>query len=212
MNQLKRYWAAGLILAVVITHALIIGYVRSRVSRLNRARSTAIEIGTFRFQNIKDSNTVYQFRLYAIADPSRRNLAEESIKQLRVEIIESSEQLLRQVDPTWLVDPAQLQIRDRLMDVVGKHLTEPVIQRVIITDWLELPASLLTPTLATLNDPSVLDETDTPGAAHGAKTSHEAPSHDTHGSEDSHGSKKSHGSEVEHGSEDSHGKPAAAKH
>lgn len=141
MNVIRRYWAAGLILVVVVAHASIIGYVRSRVARLNRAKSTAIEIGTFRFQNIKDVSTVYQFRLFAVADPIRRFQAEETIKQLRVEILESSEQLLRQVDPAWLADPAQVQLRDRLMDVVGKHLNEPLVQRVLITDWLELPAA-----------------------------------------------------------------------
>jgi hypothetical protein len=141
VNVIKRYWAAGLILVVVVAHASIIGYVRSRVARLNRARSTAIEIGTFRFQNIKDVNTVYQFRLFAVADPVRRFQAEETIKQLRVEILETAEQLLRQVDPAWLTDPAQVQLRDRLMDVVGKHLNEPLVQRVLITDWLELPAT-----------------------------------------------------------------------
>ncbi len=141
VNLIKRYWAAGLILVVVVAHASIIGYVRSRVARLNRSRSSALEIGTFRFQNIKDSNTVYQFRLFAIADPARRYQAEESIKQLRVEIVESAEQLLRQVDPAWLADPMQSEVRDRLMDVVGKHLNEPLVQRVLITDWLELPAA-----------------------------------------------------------------------
>ncbi|MGV3486638.1 MAG: hypothetical protein ACO1RT_19630 [Planctomycetaceae bacterium] len=141
MNFIKRYWAAGLILVVVVAHASIIGYVRSRVARLNRARSSAIEIGTFRFQNIKDSSTVYQFRLFVIADPVRRFQAEESIKQMRVEILESTEQLLRQVDQAWLADPAQIQLRDRLMDVVGRHLSEPVVQRVLITDWLQLPAA-----------------------------------------------------------------------
>jgi len=211
VNLLKRYWAAGLILVVVIAHASIIGYVRSRVSRLNRAKSSAIEIGTFRFQNIKVSpDKVFQFRLYAIADPVRRYQAEESIKQLRVEIIETSEQLLRQVDPSWLADPAQAQLRERLMDVVGKHLTEPVIQRVLITDWLELPTTLLTPTLATTNDPAVLD-LETPGAASTPKA-HDEGKHDDHGSEESHGSEASHGSEEAKGTEVSHAKPAASGH
>lgn len=58
VNLIKRYWAAGLIIVVVVAHASIIGNVRSRVARLNRAHSTALEIGTFRFQNIKDSDTV----------------------------------------------------------------------------------------------------------------------------------------------------------
>lgn len=211
MNLLKRYWAAGLILVVVVAHASIIGYVRSRVSRLNKAKSSAIEIGTFRFQNIKVSqDKVFQFRLYAIADPVRRYQAEESIKQLRIEIVETSEQLLRQVDPSWLADPAQVQLRERLMDVVGKHLTEPVIQRVLITDWLEIPTTLLTPTLAAGNDPATLD-LETPGAARIPTSSHDEESHDE-GSHDDHGGEETHEAKAAHGSEDSHAKPAAKGH
>ena len=147
LSTFRRYWAAGLIIVVVIAHATIIGYVRSRVSRLTRARSTALEVGTFRFQHIKEPETVYQFRLHAIPDPGRRIEAEERIKQLRVEILESAEQLLRQADSEWLNDPTQTEIRDRLMEVVGKHLSEPLVQRVIITDWLEIPTSTYTTTL-----------------------------------------------------------------
>lgn len=164
VNLIKRYWAAGLIIVVVVAHASIIGYVRSRVARLSRARSSALEIGTFRFQNIKDSDTVYQFRLYAIADPSRRYQAEESIKQLRIEIIESAEQLLRQVEPEWLDDPSQAQLRDRLMSVVGKHLNEPLVQRVVITDWLQFPSTAFSSTVTSLpvtTDPAVDNKPET---------------------------------------------------
>jgi len=56
-----------------------------------------------------------------------------------MEILEASEQLLRQVDVQWLDDPEQTQIRERLMEIVLKHLDEPLVQRVLITDWLELP-------------------------------------------------------------------------
>ena len=126
---------------MVVMHAAIIGYVRSRVARLNNVRSTAVEIGAFRFQPVSDPSTVYHFRLHAIVDPSKRNHGEERITQMRMEIREASEQLLRQVDLAWLEDPSQSQLRDRLMDVVLTHLDEPLLQRVIITDWLKLPVA-----------------------------------------------------------------------
>lgn len=136
---IRRFWAAGLILVMVAIHAVVIGYIRSRVARLNSARSSAVEIGSFRFQPIKDPDTVYHFRLHAVLDPSKRHLGEEQLSKMRMEILEASEQMLRQVDPLWLDDPTQLQIRERLMEVVLEHLDEPVVQRVLITDWLELP-------------------------------------------------------------------------
>ena len=129
---------------MVAIHALVIGYVRSRVARLNDSLSTAVEIGHFRFQVVDDPSTVYEFRLHAVVDPSKRNRAESRIAQMKFEILESAEQLLRQVDVQWLEDPSQSQIRNRLMDVVLKHLDEPLVQRVLITEWLELPSRPIT--------------------------------------------------------------------
>jgi hypothetical protein len=51
--------------------------------------------------------------------------------------------MLRIVDPVWLDDPTQTQIRDSLMDIVLKHLDEPLVQRVLITNWLELPVQTI---------------------------------------------------------------------
>lgn len=143
VNAVKRYWAVGLILSMVVVHAIVIGYVRSRVARLTTVKSSAIEIGSFRFQTVSDPSIVYQFQLHAIVDPIKRNHGEERLTQMRMEIREASEQLLRQVDTAWLEDPAQTNLRDRLMDVVLTHLDEPLVQRVLITDWLKIPVSNL---------------------------------------------------------------------
>ena len=124
---------------MVAVHAAVIGYVRSRVARLRDLESTAVEIGSFRFQPVKDLDTVYHFQLHAVVDPTKRHRGEARIAQMRMEIREASEQLLRQVDPKWLEDPTQNQIRSGLMDVVLRHLDEPLVQRVLITDWLEIP-------------------------------------------------------------------------
>lgn len=139
MNLIRRYWGAGLIILMVAVHAVVIGYVRSRVSRLSTLQSPVVEIGSFRFQSVTDMDTVYHFNLHAVVDPSQRRRGEERLHLMQMEIREASEQLLRQVDPQWLDDPAQTQIRDRLMGVVLKHLDEPLVQRMLITDWLELP-------------------------------------------------------------------------
>lgn len=139
MNLIRRYWGAALILLMVAVHAGVIGYVRSRVARLSSVESTAIEIGSFRFQPVSDLSKVYHFQLHAVVDPSKRHRGVDRLTQTQMEIREAAEQLLRQVDPAWLGDPAQTQIRERLMDIVLKHLDEPLVQRVLITDWLELP-------------------------------------------------------------------------
>ena len=126
---------------MVAVHAAVIGYVRSRVARLVTLESTAMEVGRFRFQPVSNLSRVYQFELHAVVDPSRRHRGEQLINQRRMEILEDAEQLLRTVDLNWLDDPAQIQIREQLMQVVLKHLEEPLVQRVLITDWLELPVN-----------------------------------------------------------------------
>ena len=146
---LRRYWAAGLILLMVAVHAVVIGYVRSRVARLSNPVSNVVEIGQFRFQSVSDLDQVYLFRLHAMVDPSCRQRGREKLLQKRWEILEDCEQLLRQVDPVWLSDPAQAQIRDRLMKVVLEHLDEPMVQRVLITDWLQLPIQTVAPATPT---------------------------------------------------------------
>ncbi|XZE55210.1 hypothetical protein SH139x_001210 [Planctomycetaceae bacterium SH139] len=143
MKFLRRYWVAGLVLMMVGLHAVIIGYVRSQVARLKNAQSTAITVGSFRFQPIRDPDQVYCFRLHAVLDPTRRNRGEERLEQLRLEIAESAEQLLRQVEPDWLLDPSHDEIKARLLEVVLGHINEPLVQRVLITEWLAAPASAI---------------------------------------------------------------------
>jgi hypothetical protein len=136
---LRRFWAPAIILLMVAIHAAVIGYVRSRVARLSNLQSSAVEIGQLRFQNINDPDSIYQLQLHAVVDPSRYFRGEQRLTQTRMEIIESAEQTLRQVEPAWLADPAQQEIRERLMDVVLQNLDEPLVQRVLITDWLRVP-------------------------------------------------------------------------
>ena len=143
MNLIRRYWVAGLILLMVAIHAAVIGYVRSRVARLQSRESTAVDMGHFRFQVVDDLSTVYHFRLHAIVDPSKQHRGVEQLSQMRLEIREASEQMLRQLDPASFGDPAQSQIRSGLMDVVLEHLDEPLVQRMLITDWLELPVQII---------------------------------------------------------------------
>ncbi|MEM9644596.1 MAG: hypothetical protein AAF989_06360 [Planctomycetota bacterium] len=143
MQFIRRFWAAGLILIMVAIHAAIIGYVRSRVARLNHLKSSAVEVGEFRFQPIMDKTNVYHFRLHAVVDPTKHFEGRERLTQMQMEIVEESERMLRTADADWLHDPKQAELRERLMEVVVKHLPENLIQRVLITDWLEVPVTAI---------------------------------------------------------------------
>lgn len=124
---------------MVVVHAAIIGYVRTQIARLNQVETSTIRVGAFRFQPVAHPETVYHFDLHAVLDPSRRHLAEERIARQRFEILEAAEQFLRQSPIEILEDPAQTVLRERLMEVILEQIPDPVVQRVVITGWLELP-------------------------------------------------------------------------
>jgi hypothetical protein len=147
VNLIRRFWAPVVILVMVAIHAAVIGYVRSRVNRLSNLQVNTIEIGRLRFQNVGEPNFTYQLQLHAVVDPSHHFRGEQALTMAKMEIIESAEQMLRQVKVEWLADPSQKEIRERLMDTVFQHLDEPIVQRVLITDWLRLPAGATTPSM-----------------------------------------------------------------
>ena len=43
-------------------------------------------------------------------------------------------------------------LREQLMEVVRSHLDEPLVQRVMITDWLELPVTAIDVSLGSNGD------------------------------------------------------------
>jgi len=139
VNLIRRYWGACLIVMIVVVHAAVIGYVRSRVSRLSDLDTTVVAMGSYRIQPVENLTKVYHFKLHAVVDPTKMRRGEERLHLMRMQIRETAEQTLRQVEESWLEDPTQGQIRDRLMKIVHKHLEEPLVQRMLITDWLELP-------------------------------------------------------------------------
>jgi hypothetical protein len=143
VSELRRYWGACLIVAMIGVHACVIGYVRSRIARLSTFTSTVVEIGEFRFQPVHNPTMVYHFRLHAVVEPAKFVRGRERLQLKRMEIVESSEQMLRQVDTNLLDDPTQTEIRDRLLQVTLQHLDEPIVSRLLITDWLQLPVNAL---------------------------------------------------------------------
>ncbi len=139
MAAFKRYWIALLVLVLVIAHAGILGYVRSQIARLKNVKSTAVDVGSFRFQPMHDGNAVCSFDLHAVLAPRLRIQGEELLAQYQTELHELIEQTLRQVDPVWLADPEQKELRHRLKDLISERLNEPIIERVVITNWLMQP-------------------------------------------------------------------------
>ena len=139
MKFLTRYWGILLVAALIVTHAVVIGYVRSQVASLSADSSGTVQLGHFRFQPLDQPDWVYQFDLHAVLEPSAEFSGRRQLVQKQFEIHEQVEQTLRQLDPAFLADPGQTQVRERLIAVVLQHLDRPIVQRLLITDWLQLP-------------------------------------------------------------------------
>lgn len=143
MYFIRRYWVIGLVFLVVVIHAAIISYVRSQVTRLKNHQSSTIYVGSFRFQLTNHPEVVYAFSLHTTVDPNRRHYAEDQLRRKRLEIQESVEQTLRQVSQELLQDPKQTGLRDRILEAIFAQANDVTLQRLVITDWLELPATVL---------------------------------------------------------------------
>ena len=140
MSFVRRYWGGAVVVLLVTVHAVVIGYVRNRISQLTQLESNAVEVARFRFQPVEDPSRVFEFRMHAIVEPSKLYTGRNLIEQRKLLIHEDAEQLLRQCEAGWLDDPAQIQIRERLMTVVLRHIDSPgLVERVLITDWLQTP-------------------------------------------------------------------------
>jgi hypothetical protein len=141
MAIIRRYWIAGLVLVLVVAHVSILGYVRSQIARLKNVKSTTVEIGEFQFQPLQDAASVYSCQLHAVLTPRLRLQGEELISQYRIELHEIIEHTLRQVEPAWLNDPAQAELKLRLKDLVSERLNDSFVDRIIIVDWLKMPVA-----------------------------------------------------------------------
>ena len=142
MKFIRRWWGFGLVGALIVTHAVVIGYVRSRVAQLQTTTSNTVSLGQFQFQPSDHPETIYQFTLHAMLDPGSIQRGSRQIEGKRTVIREKVGQVMRQIDPQWFADPMHQQIRSRLTEVVIEHLDSPLVERMLITDWLRIPTTL----------------------------------------------------------------------
>jgi hypothetical protein len=138
MNFVKRYWIAGLVLTMVIIHAVIIGYVRSEAKRVKVTASNEIPIGTYYVQSA-DKHWLSQMRVHLLVLPEKRLAAKATIEHHRWLIHEVIEEKLRQLDPALLNDAVLLEIKSQIKAAIEETLQEAVVERVLVNDRVELP-------------------------------------------------------------------------
>ncbi len=138
MTFIKRYWIAGLVMTLVIIHAVIIGYVRSEATRIKVTASNEIPLGLFYVQS-EDKQRMTQLRVHVLVPPEKRLAAKATIEHHRWLIHEAIEETLRQLSPSLLQDAVLLEIKDQIKLAIDEALHEPLIERVLVNDRVELP-------------------------------------------------------------------------
>lgn len=138
MSFIKRYWIAGLVLSLVVIHAVIIGYVRSEATRIKITASNEIPVGLYYVQSA-DKQWMTQLRVHVLVPPEKRLAAKATIEHHRWVIHEAIEQTLHQLSPTLLQDAVLLEIKEQVKLAVDEVLQAPLIERVVINDRVDLP-------------------------------------------------------------------------
>ena len=138
MSFVRRYWIAGLVLCLVVTHAVIIGYVRSEAAKIKVMASNEIPLGVYYVQS-DERNWVSQLRVHLLVPPAKRLSAKATIEHNRWLLHEAVEEKLRTLDPKLLKDPVLLEIKDKIKEAVEEQLADSVIQGVLVNDRIDLP-------------------------------------------------------------------------
>ncbi|QDV27960.1 hypothetical protein [Aureliella helgolandensis] len=138
MGFVKRYWIAGLVLSLVIIHAVIIGYVRSEATRIKVTASAEIPLGLYYVQS-EDRNWLTQLRVHLLVTPERRIASKATIEHHRWQLHEAVEEKLRQLDPSLLRDAVLLEIKDQIKLAVEETLEEGIVEQVVVNDRIDIP-------------------------------------------------------------------------
>lgn len=138
MHFIKRYWIAGLVLALVGLHAAIIGHVRSEAARIKITASSEIPVGVYYVQS-PDRQWMSQLRVHVLVPPAKRLAAKSTIERHRWLIHEAIEERLHQLSPELLQDTVLLEVKGQIKLALEEALQEPIIERVLVNDRVDIP-------------------------------------------------------------------------
>lgn len=138
MSFVKRYWIAGLVMAMVVIHAVIIGYVRSEATRIKITASNEIPVGLFYVQS-ENKQWMSQLRVHVLVPPEKRLAAKATIEHHRWLIHEAIEETLHQLSPALLEDAVLLEIKEQIKLAIQETLHDEIIERVLVNDRVDLP-------------------------------------------------------------------------
>lgn len=137
MAFVRKYWIVGLVILLVATHAVVIGYVRSEATRLKTVAASEIPVGLF-YKQSQDRQWLTQLRIHLQVPPERRLAARATIEHNRWVVHEAVEEALRRLDESLMQDPALVTVKEEIKTAIDEVLHEPIVERVVINDRVDL--------------------------------------------------------------------------
>lgn len=137
MAFIRKYWIVGLVILLVATHAVVIGYVRSEATRLKTVAASEIPVGLF-YKQSNDRQWLTQVRVHLQVPPERRLAARATIEHNRWLVHEAVEEALRRLDESLFQDPALVSVKEEIKKAIDEVLHEAIVERVVINDRVDL--------------------------------------------------------------------------
>ncbi|MCC6512070.1 MAG: hypothetical protein IT423_23435 [Pirellulaceae bacterium] len=137
MSFIRKYWIVGLVILLVATHAVVIGYVRSEATRLKTVAASEIPVGLF-YKQSADRQWLTQLRVHLQVPPESRLAARATIEHNRWVVHEAVEEALRGIDESLLQDPALVAVKEAIKLAIDEVLHEPIVEKVVINDRVDL--------------------------------------------------------------------------
>lgn len=188
IDTLRRYWIGLLVLVLVGLHASIIGVIRLQAVSAKVTATCEVDLGSFAVMQAAQNASV-QLRVHAVVPAAHRLQARSVFEARQWEIRQAVEECIRQMDPLFLQNPYLDDVKAQIYDVLVQSIGEEYIDRVLVTEMMPSPGTVLVFTKAPPRKPAK--------KAHG-----EDHGHDEHGGHDDHG----------HSEEEGHGDPNASSH
>ncbi len=137
MAFVRKYWIVGLVILLVATHAVVIGYVRSEATRLKTVAASEIPIGLF-YKQSQDRQWLTQLRVHLQVPPERRLVARATIEHNRWVVHEAVEETLRRLDESLFQDPALVAVKEEIKVAIDEVLHEAIVEKIVINDRVDL--------------------------------------------------------------------------
>ncbi len=134
IDQLKRYWIALLVVALVSLHGAIVAMIRLEATAAKQNASCEVDLGTY---TVHGSDTVgpLQLRLHSLSPVNHRMNARRLIELNQYQIRQAIEEYLRQTPSEMLQDPVLSDLKLQLLDIMIQTVGKSSVEEVLVTEF-----------------------------------------------------------------------------